>query len=343
MYERFMHDYFATDQLRLLAGPHELNMTQLALNLSGYVNGVAVKHAETTTRMFPGYDIRAVTNGVHLPTWVHPAFAALFNEHSRSWAYEPEVMVRFDRLPDARVWAAHEAAKADLVALVAERCGVALDPALPTIGFARRMTAYKRPALLFSDLERLKRIAGQFPFQLVLGGKAHPADHGGKQLIAEIHGHLAALAPHVRAVFVPNYDFGIARTIVAGVDVWLNTPEPPLEASGTSGMKAALNGVLNLSVLDGWWLEGCIESVTGWGLSKSGPESANELYDKLEGTVLPLYHRSRECWLWMMKQTLGKIPCFFNTHRMMRRYATEAYIARRATLRTGVHGRRSPD
>jgi starch phosphorylase len=328
--EAVLRGYIETDQLRLIAGRESLNMTRLALHLSGFVNGVADRHAKTATMMFPGYRIRAITNGVHLPTWTHPAFAELFNRNFPAWAHEPEALVRADQLPDDDVWQAHSRAKADLIHFVA-RYGIRLDAELPIIGFARRMTAYKRPDLLFSDLQRLKAIAGRHPFQLVLAGKSHPSDGAGKGLIRFIHQRIAELAPEVTAVFLPNYDMAVARIAVAGVDVWLNTPEPPLEASGTSGMKAAVNGVLNLSVLDGWWLEACVEGTNGWAIGVDGGVGAAhagpaDLYEKLERQVLPLYANDRARWIFMMKQSIGKIACYFNTHRMMRRYAAEAYL-----------------
>jgi len=340
LFSHVLQGYVDLDQVRLLAGQDRLNMTRLALNLSGFINGVAVKHAQTTTRLFPGYSIRAVTNGVHLPTWAHPAFAGLFNRESREWAYEPTAVLRFDQLLDEDVWCAHQEAKLQLIELVRSRTGMNLERDRPLLGFARRMTAYKRPDLLFSDLERLRTIHARWPFQLVLGGKAHPNDHGGNELIQRVHTLIRELAPEIKIVFLPNYDLGFARTLIAGCDVWLNTPEPPLEASGTSGMKAAINGVLNLSILDGWWLEGCIEGVTGWGVGRGEPgdhsSDANSLYDKLEQIVLPLYYQDRARWVWMMKQSISKIGSYFNAHRMMRRYAAEAYVGRRmARLRQG--------
>lgn len=330
LWESLMEGYFPTEQLRLVAGAQHLNMTQLALNLSGFINGVAERHAQTATRMFPGYHIRAITNGIHVGTWAHPGVAALFSRHAPAWAYEPELIARFDQLlPDADVWEAHAVARRELVAMVQARCGLALEEALPTIGFARRITAYKRPSLLFADLDRLRRIHAERPFQLVLAGKAHPADAPGRDLVRRIHEVIETLGDAVKVAFLPNYDFAMARTLVAGVDVWLNTPEAPLEASGTSGMKAGLNGVLNLSVLDGWWLEACIEDVTGWGIPGDTAGTADQLYDRLQRVVLPRFHDDRARWIWMMKQSIAKIGAYFNTHRMMRRYATEAYIARR--------------
>jgi starch phosphorylase len=317
------------DEIRRLAGRDRLNMTRLALNLSGYVNGVARRHAETTEQMFPGYRIRAVTNGVHPGTWVHPAFARLFDRTMSQWQHEPEILVRALQLDDREVRDCHREAKQDLVAHVRDSVGVDLDPDLPVIGFARRMTGYKRPLLLFSDLDRLVAIAEHRPFQIVLAGKAHPRDWDGKEAIRRLHEIARKLAGKIRCVYLPNYDMGQAKRLVAGCDIWLNTPLPPMEASGTSGMKAALNGVLNLSVPDGWWLEACIEGVTGWSIGDDGDGDgghAAELYEKLQGTVLPLYHGSPDRWSWMMKQAIGNIGYYFNSQRMMRRYASEAYL-----------------
>ena len=206
-----------------------------------------------------------------------------------------------------------------------------MDPELPVIAFARRMTEYKRPDLLFKDVERLLAIAAKRPFQLVIAGKAHPNDARGKDLIREIHQQIARLSAAIPMTFLANYDMELGRKLVAGGDIWLNTPLPPSEASGTSGMKAAVNGVLNLSVLDGWWLEAWIEGVTGWAIGHDGDgghdgEHARDLHEKLEAKVLPLYHDDRAGWISMMKQSISKIAARFNSQRMMRRYAAEAYL-----------------
>jgi len=316
--------------LRQVGGIEELNMTLLALNLSRLVNGVAEAHAETTRRMFPGYEVGAITNGVHVPTWTHPAFAELFQAILPSWGHQPERLTRCEQLPDDAVWSAHLKAKKDLIAKVAEATGQRLDEERPIIAFARRMTGYKRPALIFSDLDRLRRINRRHPFQIVMGGKAHPRDQEGKALIAEIHRYIGELAPELEVSFLPNYDMALAHLFVSGADVWLNTPMPPLEASGTSGMKAALNGVLNFSVLDGWWVEGWVEGVTGWAVGESGRpaiDHASACLDKLEETILPLYYGDRPRWTWMMKQSISKIGSYFNSQRMMRRYGSEVYLA----------------
>ena len=331
LFERLFPGYVAIDEIKKLAGQDRLNMTRLALNLSGYVNGVAGRHAQTTQHLFPGYHIHAVTNGIHPQTWAHKAFARLYDKYFPQWCHEPEILMRALQLPEDDVWQCHEAAKADLVQRVKALSGVSLDPDRPIIGFARRMTGYKRPLLLFSDLDRLKKIAERHPFQVVMAGKAHPRDGDGKEAIREIHEVMRELQGIVPCAFLPNYDMQIAQDLVAGVDIWLNTPLPPMEASGTSGMKAALNGVLNLSVLDGWWIEACIDGVTGWsiGADNDGGSSADhaaDLHKKLSETILPLYYNDPARWRQTMKQAIAYIAYYFNSQRMMRRYATEAYL-----------------
>jgi len=329
--QRTLGDLIDMPTLKHLAGAESLNMTQLALNLSEYINGVAERHAEISRRMYKGYHVHAVTNGVHPSTWTHASFANLFNRHLLGWCHEPELLVRADCcIGDDEIWAAHMEAKKQLIDLVSRASDVKLDPAVPLLGFARRMTAYKRPDLLFTDLERLRAMARKRPFQLVMAGKAHPRDSGGKRLIESIHAHIKALRDVIPIAFISDYDMDKALAMVAGVDVWLNTPLRPLEASGTSGMKSAFNGVPNLSVLDGWWIEGCIEGITGWAIGDDS-ESANgddavSLYQKLGDVVLPLYYDNRSGWIRVMKGAIAKNASFFNSHRMMRRYVTEAYL-----------------
>lgn len=310
--------------LKRLGGEQHLNMTRLALNLSEFVNGVAKRHAEVSAQMFPGYEVRAITNGVHPFTWTAESFRALYDRYVPGWCHEPELLVRVDRIPDTAIAAAHAQARRALIDKVHTLSGVTLQQDAPIVGFARRMTAYKRPDLLFADLERLKAIARKRPFQIVLAGKAHPRDHQGKSLIAYLHAQAHGLSGSIPIVFLPDYDMALAQLLVAGSDVWLNTPLPPLEASGTSGMKAAFNGVPSLSVLDGWWIEGCLEEVTGWSITDHAT-----LYDKLENTVLPLYYGENAgsgSWVKVMKGAIGTNASYFNSHRMMRRYATESYL-----------------
>lgn len=327
--ERYLGDFMRAEQIKLLGGQDALNMTHLALNLSGYVNGVAVRHAETARGMFPGYSIAAITNGVHVATWAHPAMARLFQRIAPNWGHDPAQLANADTLPDADIWQAHREAKSDLVSEIQHRTGVRLQLDVPLLVFARRMTAYKRPGLILSDPDRLRRIARERPFQLVFAGKAHPKDEGGKAIIRQIQERIRELEGSVPMVFLPGYDMELAKVLTAGADVWLNTPLPPMEASGTSGMKAAINGSLNMSVLDGWWLEACVEGVTGWSIGSDDGRSeddADDLYRKLENEVLPLYYEDRAAWVATMKQSIGKVAPRFSSQRMMHRYVSEAYL-----------------
>jgi len=309
-------------ELRRLAGADCLNMTQLALSLSDFVNGVAKRHAEVSARMHPGYRVRAITNGVHPYTWTAPSLRALYDRYVPGWCHEPELLSHADSIPTAALLDAHWQAKQALIERTRELAGVALRPDVAILGFARRMTAYKRPQLLFTDRERLRAIAREHPFQIVLAGKAHPRDEEGKRLIVELHEHVRSLAGAIAVAYLPDYDLALAQQLVSGCDLWVNTPLPPFEASGTSGMKAAFNGVPSLSVSDGWWVEGCVENVTGWSI-----EDAGGLYDKLAHTVLPLFYATPpNGWAQVMSRTITRNAAYFNTHRMMRRYATEAWL-----------------
>jgi starch phosphorylase len=326
---RMLGDFVDYSTLRQFAGADELNTTRLALNLSEHINGVATRHAETARRLYPGYHVSAITNGVHPQTWASAGFARLYDGHIPGWRLEPELLMRAEvALPDEEVWRCHAEAKVALLARVREECGLELDPERPLIGYARRMTQYKRPELFFADVERLASIASRQPFHLVLAGKAHPQDGSGKLAIEALHRRIRELAGSIKIAYLPNYTMATALSMVSGSDVWLNTPQPPLEASGTSGMKAALNGVPNFSVLDGWWLEGHIEGVTGWAIGDGADDpgaDARSLYDKLERVVLPLF-ASRADWMKVMKGAISRNASLFHSHRMMRRYAADAYF-----------------
>ena len=343
-FEKFPRDMV----IRLLAGeiPPELldryiakdglALATLAFRLSRYINGVTTAHMNFSRRLFPGFHIRAVTNGVHPHTWTSGPFRDLYDSYITGWAQEPELLARADTIPREEIRHAHQQAKLALVDYVKEKNGVDLDPRALTIGFARRAAPYKRTTLLFSDLDKLREISRQGAIQLVFSGKAHPANAEGKREIREVHDAMRDLDGEVTGVYLENYTMDIAALMTAGVDVWLNTPLPPYEASGTSGMKAALNGVVNFSVLDGWWIEGWIEGTTGWaiGLGPDVPVSADErrdralqdLYNKLEYLIVPTYYRREDEWATVMRSSIAKIAYFFNTHRMMRRYASEAYL-----------------
>ena len=312
-----------------------LNMTYLALDNSRYVNGVAKRHGEISRHMFAQYKVDSITNGVHAATWAAPPIAALFDRHITAWR-EDNASLRYALgIPKMELWAAHEAAKQQLLDAVRDRTGVALAGSAFTIGFARRATAWKRADLLFQDIARLRRVnAVAGPFQVVLAGKAHPHDQSGKDLIRKLFGLIRALEGEVRIVYLEDYDMALARLMVAGCDLWLNTPQPPLEASGTSGMKAAVNGVPQLSVLDGWWLEGCIEGVTGWAIggdnhggADDAAADAQSLYSKLELVVLPMYYRDQDRYIEIMRHAIALNGSFFNTERMVDQYVRKAYFA----------------
>ena len=333
--ERILGHETPISLLKELGGQDHLNMTRLAMNLSSFTNGVAKKHGEVSQALFPGFEIHAITNGIHPFTWASPYFVNLFNHYLPSWGTEPEMLVRVDSIPDEEIWEAHCGAKAYLFQYIEETTGTALNPDLLTIGFARRAATYKRGDLIFRDMDRLLAIA-KGRLQIVFGGKAHPRDQEGKELIHNIVQHIQRYSDQIPMVYLSDYNMDVAGRLIPGVDLWLNNPLRPLEASGTSGMKAALNGVPNFSVLDGWWIEGHIEGVTGWSIGPppDGPsitqnhseEDAHDLYEKLEKVILPLYYQDRPGWIRVMKNAIGKNAYYFNTHFMMRRYVTEAYF-----------------
>ena len=310
----------------------ELNMTHLALRLSRFVNGVAMKHREVSLAMFPGFPIDSITNGVHAMTWTCPAFAKLFDSRIPEWRTDNLYLRYAVSIPLAEIRTAHAEAKQEFLAEVSRRAGVELDPKIFTIGFARRATPYKRADLMFADPGRLAHIAEKVgPIQIVFGGKAHPHDGGGKDLIRRIHQAADELKDRVKVVYLENYEMALAAKMVAGVDLWVNNPMKPLEASGTSGMKAALNGVPSLSVLDGWWIEGHVEGVTGWSIGSSESEGdqsrdAQDLYLKLERVILPLYYGLPLAYAEVMRGAIALNGSFFNTQRMVDQYVRNAYF-----------------
>jgi starch phosphorylase len=322
--------------MKQYAGQDNLNMTYLALNLSKYVNGVSKAHMKYSKKLFPGHHIRSVTNGVHSYTWTCQYFRELFDKYIPSWANEPILLARAMEIPNREVWDAHIKAKRSLIEFVEKNTSVKLDPEVLTIGFARRATGYKRATLVFSDLHRLLEVNKKGKIQMVFAGKAHPKDNNGKRLIRDIYNYANKLKGQIKIVYLENYDLEIARRLTSGVDVWLNTPIPPMEASGTSGMKAAHNGVINFSVLDGWWLEGCVEGVTGWAIGPHPKELVTEkerrevelrdLYSKLEYLIAPTFYGQRDAWITLMKNSIARIAHYFQIQLVVRRYITEAYI-----------------
>jgi starch phosphorylase len=337
------HDRFSTEQaIRILGGDRTaqlerhgcfrdgmLNMTLLALRFSRYANGVAMQHGKVSREMFPEFAIDSITNGVHAPTWVSEPIQQLLDEHIPAWRRDNLYLRNAIDLPENGIVAAHARAKEALLAEVATRTGLELNPKVLTLGFARRAATYKRATLLFTDPERLGKIAtAAGGLQILYAGKAHPQDEPGKALIQQVIEDAARLSNDMlRIVYLENYAWDLGALLTAGVDVWVNTPKRPYEASGTSGMKAALNGVPSLSILDGWWIEGCIEGFTGWAIEDGAndQEEAASLYTKLESAVVPLYLEAPEKWARLMRNTLAFNGSFFNTNRMVKQYTRNAY------------------
>jgi len=316
-----------------------LDMTRLALQGSDWANGVAWKHGEVSRGMFPEHAerIHAVTNGVHAATWVCPQMGAVYDAHLPGWRQDPCALRNArGRIPGQALLSAHHEAKVALWAEVGRRVGperaAGLRPEALTLGFARRATAYKRLDLLFRDPARLAAVGAQgpAPLQILLAGKAHPKDLEGQALIRrvyELSEGEALRTAGVQVLYLPGYDMDLGAKLTSGVDVWLNTPRPPREASGTSGMKAALNGVPNLSTLDGWWIEGHQEGVTGWAIDDPGDDdrAAESLYEKLERAVLPA-HASPRRWAGLMAGAIADNGAWFHTHRMVKDYVAAAWL-----------------
>lgn len=341
------HDEFSYDMLKQVLHPiylehlegiigqgHPLNLTDLSLKLSRFVNGVSKMHARVARKMLDDPNIAAITNGIHLPSWIHPAFQELLNKEIPGWDFEPSMFVHALEIQDEKIWNAHLDAKRQLLEYVFDTTGVRLDDQKLTIGFARRAATYKRADLIFSDIERLIKFARD-KIQLVFAGKAHPRDQQGKELIHRVIQAAKTLQPDIPVVYLQDYSIAVGQRLTAGCDVWLNNPRRPREASGTSGMKAAVNGVLNFSILDGWWIEGYSEGRTGWAIGPNADVADMESYDDsqdvealyqiLEQEIIPLFYNDRHGWIGMMKNSISLIAPYFNTHRMLREYAAYGY------------------
>ncbi len=330
-------DFIPIEVLKRFAGEEDLNLTHLALNLCRHTNAVSKCHSMVSRRMFPGYQIKSVTNGVHSPSWTCPEFQDLYDRYLPEWRLDNSLLRNAIRIPATELFQAHQNAKQRLLKYIMDHCGSKFDPEILTLGFARRATPYKRATLLFTDPDRLNRITrDQGPLQLVLAGKAHPHDEPGKQLIRDIFAARRQFHDNIKIIYLENYNMTLGGLLTSGVDLWLNTPTRPLEASGTSGMKAAHNGVPNFSVLDGWWIEGWIEGKTGWAIGPAptcfetpDPETnrldAEDLYCKLENEIIPTYYRKRETWIEIMRQAISFNASFFNTYRMLLEYYMNIY------------------
>jgi glycogen phosphorylase len=346
------------------------NMTALAMRLAGHVNGVSREHGRVSRSMWrclwPGLEedrvpIRSITNGIHAPTWISVEMNQLYAKHlGPDWAEradDPAIWHRITDIPDGELWASRQALKRKLMSFIRERAraawmqgrmqphqvlasGTLLDPEALTIGFARRFATYKRATLIFSTLGRLQQMMQDRwrPVQIVFAGKAHPADEPGRQFIQQVYTFCKDHDIGGHVAFVEDYDMHMAKYLVWGVDVWLNTPRPPMEASGTSGQKATLNGVPNLSVLDGWWQEG-YDGANGWAIPASGHlgdshsqdmHDAEHLYRLLEQDIVPLYYdRDRDGiprgWLQIVKDAVRTVAPRFCTRRMVKEYMDLLY------------------
>lgn len=339
MAKNVLQDFYDLDDLRhnnIINDDNKLNMTYLALFHSNYVNGVAKIHGEVSQKMFPGYSINAITNGVHANTWVSEPFAKLYDSFIHSWRTDNYTLRYALGIPEQEIWEAHKLAKRNLFDFVKEKTGVSMEEDVLTIGFARRAATYKRADMIFTNKVRLREIYDKVgKFQIIFGGKAHPQDGGGKALIKNIYEDIQELKDKIKIVYLENYEMYLGKLMTSGVDVWLNNPLRPREASGTSGMKACLNGVLNFSVLDGWWLEGHVEGLTGWSI---GPRPTNveeeidqdkdieDLYVKLSEQIIPTYYKNPDKWKEMMKHSIAFNGSFFNTQRMVSQYVMNAYF-----------------
>jgi starch phosphorylase len=256
--------------------------------------------------------VHSITNGVHAATWAGPAFQELYDQHLPEWRHDNLYLHNAIGIPLVEIRQAHQVAKRAMIKAIAQETGVRLSESVFTLGFARRAATYKRADLLFSDLDRLRAIRHHGgPFQIVYGGKAHPSDEEGKAVIRRVFEAAKALRDTIPVVYIENYDMNWARLLLSGVDLWLNNPRQPYEASGTSGMKAALNGVPSLSVLDGWWVEG-LETVS--------------IYEKLEKIILPLFYDRRQAYVGVMRAAMALNGSFFSAQRMAAQYARNAYF-----------------
>ncbi len=340
------HDVFPRDLVQLVLGDERtalieacdgfdgdnFDMTTFVMSFARNANGVSMRHGQVSRDMFPGRNVIAITNGVHAGTWISDPIASVLDKHASGWRKDTRFLRYAEGIPLDEIGVAHAEAKQELFSQIEQSRDIKLDPKALTVGFARRATGYKRGDLLFSDLTRLRRIVERAgPLQVVFSGKAHPRDLPGKEIIQEIHAAARELKGTIEVIYLENYGMELARYLVSGVDLWLNNPQKPLEASGTSGMKAAMNGVPSLSVLDGWWIEGHAEGVTGWAIGDETPDGEEEeiasLYDKLEYAIMPMFYREPAAYATVMRHCIALNGEFFSAQRMMNQYNQDVYHA----------------
>lgn len=348
----FAHQYakkYIPWHIREIASENELHMTRLAAKMSKFSFGVSEKHGKVSRHIFPDLDIQHITNGVHHRTWINPTLQDLYEKHIPGFLQDPgKLKLALQKIPDIELWEGHQHCKAQLIDYV-NKHQVALcnnengqkvlceDDHFThdtlTIAMARRPVAYKRPLLLYHDLERLLHI-GDGKLQIIQCGKSHPHDQHSQNIVKTIVEISQKLRGKIRVIYLEDYSPRIARFLVSGTDIWLNTPMQPLEASGTSGMKAAMNGVLNFSVPDGWWIEGhrmepdagfaIGEEIPGLEASFDDEADAQFIYDQLENTIIPMYYHHQAEWIRRMKHAIV-LGAYFNTHRCVREYKRQAW------------------
>jgi starch phosphorylase len=318
---------FLPPEIQEFGGKDGLNMTRLALNLSRACNGVSELHGEVTREMFPGYEIGHITNGVHHLTWTGPDYTRLYDQFLPEWRSSPEVLKGAVDIPDETLAEAELSAKRRLIRYVNADSNAGFTEEFLTVGFARRAAAYKRATLFFTDMERLLNLTRN-RVQFIFAGKAHPQDEAGKKLIQDIIHTTQKYEGRLRLVYLKNYNMWQGALLTQGVDLWLNNPRRPREASGTSGMKVTFNGGINMSVLDGWWREACNNRVNGWAIGDdedaSDEDAAADFYADLEDAVTT-YYANRPQWIKMMKASISDCAPRFNTQRMVSEYLEKYY------------------
>lgn len=318
---------------------HVLNMTYLGLFFSRFINGVSRLHGEVAQGLYPDYKVRSITNGVHTTTWASEPLTDLFDRRIPGWRSDGQMLRRALSIPVEEVLTSHGQAKRGLLSAIEARTGTHLDPTVMTIGFARRAATYKRADLVFGDTDDLRAIARDAGrVQFVYAGKAHPHDEPAKEIIRRVFAAREELKDEIPVVYLEEHDMGLGKLLCSGVDLWLNNPQKPMEASGTSGMKAALNGVPSLSVADGWWPEGWLEGVTGWLIGDEDPHSDDpeaervSLYNKLNYLVVPMFYGSPQNYGRVMRSTIALNGAYFTAQRMLQQYLSEAYALPYASL-----------
>ncbi|MFA6194954.1 MAG: alpha-glucan family phosphorylase [Patescibacteria group bacterium] len=305
-----------------LVKDNAINLTKTGLYFSGFANAVSKAHQQTARNIYKNNNLQAITNGIDSLFWTAPEFKILYDKNIPGWRADNSLLKKAESLSPLDIWTTHQQAKKRLIGQLNEKYKAGLDSDVFTIAFARRFATYKRPEFIFKDLGRLLKINQERRFQLIYAGKAHPSDMEGREMIKKINLLAKGLNQNIKIFFWEDYDLGKARLLTAGADLWLNTPLPPNEASGTSGMKAAHNGVPQASTLDGWWGEGYKKNKTGWLIKE---KQGGDIYDLLEKEILPLYYDFPEKWRRLMISVISRNASYFNAQRVLKEYIKRAY------------------